>query len=221
MKSFLPPTLYAPMIELTPLPLSTFPWGKPQDSLYIGIPKDIPASRLATLNNGFTEDFQAPAGNAGADSAGLFVSDLQQKAMMHSTSNMSLPTSESVGKQVGIASSDEHHGEEGVQPPQAKMQAVWARFKGREHLLNPTTFNMRQVREAVIPAANGHVSAEALARFYAGLVGSIGTEGGPLLTTETINQCIECALTEVRHFWQSQQATSQRRQGEDMEGRGL
>lgn len=42
----------------------------------------------------------------------------------------------------------------------------WERFKGREHLYNPTTFNMRQVREACMPSANGHMSARAIAKFY-------------------------------------------------------
>lgn len=69
---------------------------------------------------------------------------------------------------------------------------MWARFRGKEHLLNPTTFNMRQVREAALPAANGHMSAAALARFYAGLVSAV--DGAPrLLTPETVAACLRCA----------------------------
>jgi hypothetical protein len=78
----------------------------------------------------------------------------------------------------------------------AASAAVWARFRGKEHLLNPTTFNMRAVREAVIPAANGHLSAAALARFYAGLVSTV--DGVPrLLTAETVDDCLRCADFQV------------------------
>ena len=40
-----------------------------------------------------------------------------------------------------------------------------AKFKGREQMLNPSVFNMRKVRAAKIPSANGHASAVALATF--------------------------------------------------------
>jgi len=67
--------------------------------------------------------------------------------------------------------------------------AQWERFKGVSHLLNPTTFNMRRVREASIPSANGHASALALARFYAGLFSREET-GGSLLSWETYERCL-------------------------------
>ena len=53
--------------------------------------------------------------------------------------------------------------------PPASSGPKWEKFKGSEYLFNPTTFNMRQVREACIPSANGHMSARALARFYSAL----------------------------------------------------
>jgi hypothetical protein len=42
--------------------------------------------------------------------------------------------------------------------------------------MDPRIFNDRKLREAVIPAANGHFSARALAKFYAALLG--GRNGG-------------------------------------------
>ena len=38
-----------------------------------------------------------------------------------------------------------------------------AKYKGREQMLNPSIFNMRKVRAAKLPSANGHASAAALA----------------------------------------------------------
>lgn len=46
----------------------------------------------------------------------------------------------------------------------------WERWRAAEHMANPTTFNMRQVREACIPSANGHMTARALARFYQAII---------------------------------------------------
>merc|ERR1719242_300347 len=41
-----------------------------------------------------------------------------------------------------------------------------AKYRGKEQLLNPTVFNMRKVREAKLPSANGHASAKALATVF-------------------------------------------------------
>jgi len=46
---------------------------------------------------------------------------------------------------------------------QATDRPQLAKFQGREQLLNPSVFNMRKVRAAKIPSANGHASAHALA----------------------------------------------------------
>lgn len=71
----------------------------------------------------------------------------------------------------------------------ADQNPKWERFKGREQMLNPTTFNMMRVRKACIPSANGHMSARAIARFFA----SFGETGDhyspPILSSETINDC--------------------------------
>ena len=47
--------------------------------------------------------------------------------------------------------------------------------------MNPTIFNMDQVREAVLPSANGHATAQGVARFYAALFG----ESESILTSAT------------------------------------
>jgi aarF domain-containing kinase len=73
----------------------------------------------------------------------------------------------------------------------------WERFKGVSHLLNPTTFNMRRVREASIPSANGHASALALARFYAGLFPR-EEAGDALLSWTTYERCLAHELAPER-----------------------
>jgi CubicO group peptidase (beta-lactamase class C family) len=42
-------------------------------------------------------------------------------------------------------------------------QGRLAKFQGRQQLMNPSVFNMRKVRAAKLPSANGHASAYALA----------------------------------------------------------
>jgi len=46
-------------------------------------------------------------------------------------------------------------------------------------LMNPTFFNNPRIREAVLPAANGHFSARALAKFYSALLNSKKHERNP------------------------------------------
>lgn len=49
---------------------------------------------------------------------------------------------------------------------------ILAKYRGSEHLLNPSIFNMRRVREAKLPSASGHASATALATIFDSLVRS-------------------------------------------------
>ena len=46
---------------------------------------------------------------------------------------------------------------------QAAKRPQLAKFQGRQQLMNPSVFNMRKVRAAKLPSANGHASAHALA----------------------------------------------------------
>ena len=70
----------------------------------------------------------------------------------------------------GVRSAGEN-GEEagGVEADQGKQQKRRP-IEGGMLLMNPTFFNNKRIREASIPAANGHFSARALARFYWALV---------------------------------------------------
>ena len=56
-----------------------------------------------------------------------------------------------------------------------------AKFRGKEQLLNPSVFNMRSVRSAKIPSANGHMSAHALAKLMHAV-----TKSNQILSKETV-----------------------------------
>jgi aarF domain-containing kinase len=79
------------------------------------------------------------------------------------------------------------------QPEKAKAQkatgkSVLAKYRGKEHLLNPSIFNMRKVREAKLPSANGHASATALATVFDALIMD-DTEHRPnLLSKDTLQK---------------------------------
>jgi len=49
------------------------------------------------------------------------------------------------------------------------LASLVSRMRDRVHLLDPRLFNATPMKRGVIPAANGHFSARALARMYAGL----------------------------------------------------
>lgn len=93
----------------------------------------------------------------------------------------------------GIESSDDHSqpqtaptDQEGsaAAGPKAKdtsSRARLAKFQGRQQLMNPSIFNMRQVRGSKIPSANGHASAHALATLMHAL-----TTSDQILSRETM-----------------------------------
>lgn len=69
---------------------------------------------------------------------------------------------------------------------QEKRKVVLEKFRGSEQMLNPSIFNMRKLRNAKLPSANGHFSATALARVFNTLV--IGDDTTPpLLEPSTID----------------------------------
>lgn len=51
-----------------------------------------------------------------------------------------------------------------------KMQDALAKYQGAEQLMNPLIFNMKKVREAKLPSANGYSTAHGLASLYAKLI---------------------------------------------------
>lgn len=79
------------------------------------------------------------------------------------------------------------------QQPLSEATPRWEKFKGAEHLSNPTTFNMRSVRRACIPSANGHMSARALARFYSAMTRSSDSK---LIDLQPLMDSIQLPRTE-------------------------
>jgi CubicO group peptidase (beta-lactamase class C family) len=72
-------------------------------------------------------------------------------------------------------------------------RARLAKFRGREQLMNPSVFNMRKVRAAKIPSANGHASARALAK----LLDTCTTDNNTILDPKTIHDAITIQLSTV------------------------
>jgi len=67
---------------------------------------------------------------------------------------------------------------------------ILKKYQGQEQLLNPSIFNMRKVRAAKLPSANGHASASSLAIIFDSLLSDFDEESvisSPLLTMSTIN----------------------------------
>ena len=66
-----------------------------------------------------------------------------------------------------------------------------AKYKGREQMLNPSIFNMRKVRAARLPSANGHASAAALAAalevLAASCNGGVAGEGPRLFSAARVD----------------------------------
>ena len=67
-----------------------------------------------------------------------------------------------------------------------KRKVVLEKFRGREQMLNPSIFNMRKLRNAKLPSANGHFSAAALAKVFNTLIVGDDTTP-PLLESSTID----------------------------------
>jgi len=68
--------------------------------------------------------------------------------------------------------------------PQKK---ILAKYRGLEQLSNPSVFNMRKVREAKLPSANGHASAASLAAVFDAVLSDHGTGKSGLLSKATVD----------------------------------
>jgi len=66
-----------------------------------------------------------------------------------------------------------------------KATTVLDKYRGLQQLMNPSIFNMRKVREAKLPSANGHASAASLAEIFDAVIRS-GKHGDPLLSPEIL-----------------------------------
>ena len=72
------------------------------------------------------------------------------------------------------------------------------KFRGRQQLMNPSVFNMRKVRAAKLPSANGHASAHALASLMDALISQNERLDGPLLPNENLREARTPQKTSVR-----------------------
>ncbi|GMH32993.1 hypothetical protein BSKO_00827 [Bryopsis sp. KO-2023] len=141
-----------------------------QDELYLGgIPHDMHDSRLAVLRLGIGK--KGPKGG---------MLDAAPQGATNSKENRS-----PVFGGAPIENAKPASGNGGL-----AQKPKWERFKGREQMLNPTTFNMKRVRQACVPSANGHMSAQALAKFYSQIAGSTVDGRDSLLTEETVASCV-------------------------------
>lgn len=59
----------------------------------------------------------------------------------------------------------------------AAIDDLARKLAGREYFLDPRIFNYPALRDACIPAANGHFNAKALAVLYDNFLGSLGLSG--------------------------------------------
>jgi aarF domain-containing kinase len=80
---------------------------------------------------------------------------------------------------------EEDHEDEETKKEKAKK--VLDKYRGIQQLMNPSIFNMRKVREAKLPSANGHASAVSLARVFDAVIRD-GTHyrGEPILSPSTL-----------------------------------
>lgn len=65
-----------------------------------------------------------------------------------------------------------------------EAKKVLAKYRGLRQLMNPSVFNMRKVREAKLPSANGHASASSLAHFFHAVI----RPQNPILTPDTLSE---------------------------------
>ena len=74
------------------------------------------------------------------------------------------------------------------QPQSGQSSSRLEKFRGRQQLMNPSVFNMRKVRAAKLPSANGHASAHALASLMDALISQNKRLDGPLLPDENLQE---------------------------------
>eukprot|EP00536_Pseudo-nitzschia_multiseries_P001288 jgi/Psemu1/234462/estExt_Genewise1.C_160099 len=81
-------------------------------------------------------------------------------------------------------SSGDKEEEEDEEERRKRTKRTLAKYRGMQHLMNPSVFNMRKVREAKLPSANGHASALSLARFFDAVI----RPRDPILTPDVLTQ---------------------------------
>lgn len=83
----------------------------------------------------------------------------------------------------GVNGGQDDDGDESEKKSKAKK--VLDKYRGLQQLMNPSVFNMRKVREAKLPSANGHASAAALAEVFDALLRK-SCNAEALLSTDTL-----------------------------------
>lgn len=86
----------------------------------------------------------------------------------------------------GKKSSSNQDEEEDEDERQNKAKKVLDKYRGMQQLMNPSVFNMRKVREAKLPSANGHASAAALAEVFDAVIRSSSTGRKPILSPKLL-----------------------------------
>jgi len=83
-------------------------------------------------------------------------------------------------------STDEEDNED-EETKKEKAKKVLDKYRGLQQLMNPSIFNMRKVREAKLPSANGHASAVSLARVFDAVIrDETNYRGEPILSPSTL-----------------------------------
>ena len=67
-------------------------------------------------------------------------------------------------------------------------------YLGREYLADPRIFNDKILRQAIVPAANGHFSARSLAKFYAVLANGGELNGTNMASVQKLSRHLDTAM---------------------------
>lgn len=95
------------------------------------------------------------------------------------------PSTRNDSKAASTAKDDETKDED-EEEQKKRTRKLLTKYQGLQQLMNPTVFNMQKVRRAKLPSANGHASAEALARIFDAVIRGSDDGDVPLLSTETL-----------------------------------
>merc|ERR1712238_554414 len=100
------------------------------------------------------------------------------RAISHSKSS-------SIQNKSNNSTDEEDNDDEETKKEQAKN--VLDKYRGLQQLMNPSIFNMRKVREAKLPSANGHASAVSLAKVFDAVIrDETNYRGEPILSPSTL-----------------------------------
>ena len=134
------------------------------DQLYMGgLPASVGAERLAVLS---IDRRSSSAGGEGAEGAEGEREARRAEATQAAATRQGVPLTAAVqpgGGGGGAPSAAAAPAEVRPDADDSPSRARLAKYRGREQMLNPSVFNMRKVRAAKLPSANGHASAAALA----------------------------------------------------------